>query len=495
MARQQGWFALVLALAIAASALLFTSPLQLGLDLRGGSQITVEVQPAAEIKRITAVELEAVKAVLDRRVNGLGVAESTLQTVGSDQLVLQLPGEQDPTRAARVLGSTALLEFRAIKPGVEKEFQGLRQLRSQTRAIIRLREEQAKRGETPIEGELDIDALAEAQKQFGLEGTAGSETEQLEQLLDKVNDAIVDLFGPAALTGKDLVTAGRQPLQNNPNSWEVTLGFNSAGAEAFAELTKSIAGTGRLLGIVLDGRPISEASVGAQFKTAGITGGSAVISGNFTAEEARELEVQLRGGSLPLPVKVMEVRTIGPTLGAENIRRSLVAALSGLALVAVFMVIAYRLPGAVAVMALSLYALFNLAVYALIPVTLTLPGIAGFILSIGMAVDANVLIFERIKDELRNGNTLIRSIETGFSEAFSSIVDGHLTTLISCSALFFLGTGLVKGFAATLGIGVLLSLFTALTCTRTLLRFLMGYAPLRKPLNFLPERQLPSPSV
>ena len=200
----------------------------------------------------------------------------------------------------------------------------------------------------------------------------------------------------------------------------------------------------------------------------------------------------MRGGSLPLPVEILEVRTIGPTLGAENIRRSLIAALSGLALVAVFMVVAYRLAGLVAVLALSLYALFNLAMYALIPVILTLPGIAGFILSIGMAVDANVLIFERVKDELRRGNTLIRSIETGFSQALSSIVDGHLTTLISCAALFFLGTGLVKGFAATLGIGVVLSLFTALSCTRTLLRFLMGYQALRRPTNFLPAKQLPS---
>ena len=146
MARQQGWFALVLALAIAAGALLFSSPLQLGLDLRGGSQITVEVQPAGEITRVTATEMEAVKAVLDRRVNGLGVAESTLQTVGNDQLVLQLPGEQDPTRAARVLGSTALLEFRSTKPGVEEDLRSLRQLRSQARAILRLRQEQEKRG-------------------------------------------------------------------------------------------------------------------------------------------------------------------------------------------------------------------------------------------------------------------------------------------------------------------------------------------------------------
>ena len=495
MARYQGWFAFVLALAIAAGMFLLRTPLELGLDLRGGSQLTVQVQPAGEITRVGSEEMEAVKAVLERRVNGLGVAESTLQTVGDTQLVLQLPGEQDPTRAARVLGSTAMLEFRAQKPGAEGDLRSLRQLRSQVRAILRLRNEQALNGDSDNNDGIDFDQLAEAQKLFGLDGEATSETDQLQQLLEKVNEEIVQQFEPAGLTGKDLVTAGRQPLQNNPNSWEVTLSFNSEGAEAFAELTKSIAGTDRLLGIVLDGQAISEASVGPQFQAAGISGGSASISGNFTAEEARELEVQLRGGSLPLPVEIIEVRTIGPTLGAENIRRSLVAALSGLAFVAVFMVIAYRLPGAVAVVALSLYALFNLTMYALIPVTLTLPGIAGFILSIGMAVDANVLIFERIKDELRRGNTLIRSIDTGFSEAFSSIVDGHLTTLISCAALFFLGTGLVKGFAATLGIGVLLSLFTALTCTRTLLRFLMGYSGLRSPNNFLPNSQIPTPSA
>ncbi len=190
-------------------------------------------------------------------------------------------------------------------------------------------------------------------------------------------------------------------------------------------------------------------------------------------------------------MKIIEVRSIGPSLGVENIRRSLIAALSGLVLVALFMVSLYRLPGVVAVLALSLYALFNISVYSIVPVTLTLPGIAGFILSIGMAVDANVLIFERIKDELRSGNTLIRSIDKGFSEAFSSIFDGHFTTLISCMALFFLGTGFVKGFAATLAIGVLLSLFTALTCTRTILRFLMGYQVLRRPGYFLPEKQIP----
>jgi preprotein translocase subunit SecD len=234
--------------------------------------------------------------------------------------------------------------------------------------------------------------------------------------------------------------------------------------------------------------------VGPEFKAAGITGGSASITGNFSSEEARDLEVQLRGGSLPLPVKVIEQRTIGATLGSENVRRSLVAALSGLALVAVFMVVVYRLPGLVSVVALSLYALYNLALYSLVPVTLTLPGIAGFILSIGMAVDANVLIFERVKEELRSGNSLIRSIDTGFSLAFSSILDGHITGLISCVALFALGTGLVKGFAVTLALGLVLSLFTALTCTRTLLRLLMSYPALRRSTYFLPATQLPASS-
>jgi preprotein translocase subunit SecD len=236
---------------------------------------------------------------------------------------------------------------------------------------------------------------------------------------------------------------------------------------------------------MLDGRSISEASVGPQFATAGITGGAASITGGFSADQARDLEVQLRGGALPLPVEIIENRSVGPTLGAENVRNSLLAALVGIGLVGVFMVVLYRLPGFVAVLALGLYALFNLAMYALIPVTLTLPGIAGFILSVGMAVDANILIFERTKEELLDGNTLFRSVDVGFTRAFSSIFDGHVTTLISCAALGWLGSGLVRGFAITLAVGVLLSLFTALTCTRTLLRLLLSYPALRRPGLFL----------
>jgi preprotein translocase subunit SecD len=504
MTRPQGWLALILSLAIAAGALLATwntptDPLgqKLGLDLRGGSQLTLQVLPAGSIRRVEPEQLEAVREVLERRINGLGVAESTLQTVGDDQLVLQLPGEQDPSQAAKVLGTTALLEFRAQRPGTEKEMQGLLPLKRQVEAVLAARrpaaqlESDPQAKNAPPKASLSDQQRAEAFRALGVPVPAGSgEIEQLEALAEVVNGRILALYGPTQFTGKDLQSAGRQQQQSG-NGWEVTLSFSRAGGEKFARLTQAIAGTGRVLGIVLDGRSISEATVGPEFATAGITGGGASISGNFTAETARELEVQLRGGSLPLPVKIVEVRTVGPSLGAENVRTSLTAGLAGLGLVAVFMVAVYRLPGVVAVVALALYALFNLALYALIPVTLSLPGIAGFILSVGMAVDANVLIFERVKEELRAGTTLIRSIDSGFSLAFSSIFDGHVTGLISCAALFFLGTGLVRGFAVTLAIGLLLSLFTALTCTRTLLKLLMSYPSLRRPSYFLPARLLP----
>ena len=495
MARQQGWLALILALAIASAALVLNVPPPLGLDLQGGSQLTLQVMPSGAIKKVEAEQLEAVKEVLDRRINGLGVSESTLQTVGNDQLVLQLPGEQDPSRAAKVLGTTALLEFRPQQPGTEAEMSGLLKLKYQAKAVLaksEFKQSTEPEAEQSPEAEIKAEDLANALEALGINAPKGStETEQLRLLLAKVNTKILALYGPSELTGKDLLTAGRQQ-EKVGKGWAVTLSFSREGGEKFASLTQSLAGTGRVMGIILDDRSISDVNIGPQFKTAGITGGSAEITGNFTADEARELEVQLRGGSLPLPVKVIEQRTIGATLGTENVRRSLVASLSGLALVAVFMVVVYRLAGAVSVVALALYALFNLAMYSLIPVTLSLPGIAGFILSIGMAVDANVLIFERVKEELREGNTLVRSIDTGFSLAFSSIIDGHVTGLISCIALFALGTGLVKGFAVTLAIGLLLSLFTALTCTRTILRVLMSYSALRQPTYFLPATQLPA---
>jgi len=490
MTRPQGWLALILALAIGSLLVLRSLPLSLGLDLRGGSQLTLLVKPAGDITKVEAKQLEAVKEVLERRVNGLGVSEASVTTSGSDRIVVQLPGVQDPRRAAEVLGTTARLEFRAQKPDTQQELTNLTRLKR----LILARQEQMAGSSQNSNGEEAPDVsgpLTDLLKQQGIEAPANaSEAEQLEALLVETERRITPLFGEPQLTGSDLVDAGRQQQQGS-QSWEVTLRFSQAGGEKFAELTKSIAGTNRLLGIMLDGRSISEASVGPQFATAGITGGAASITGRFSADQARDLEVQLRGGALPLPVEIIENRSVGPTLGAQNIRNSLIAAGSGTALVGVFMVIIYRLPGAVALLALLLYSLFNLAMYALIPVTLTLPGIAGFILSVGMAVDANILIFERSKEELRDGNTLFRSVDTGFSRAFSSIFDGHLTTLISCAALGWLGSGLVRGFAVTLAIGVLLSLFTALTCTRTLMRLALSYPALRKPSLFLAASSQP----
>lgn len=229
--------------------------------------------------------------------------------------------------------------------------------------------------------------------------------------------------------------------------------------------------------------------MGVEFANTGITGGAAVITGNFTIETANDLAVQLRGGSLPFPVKVVENRTVGATLGQDSIRRSIVAGLVGLALVLVFMGVYYRLPGLIADVSLIIYTLLSLAAFSLVGVTLTLPGIAGFILSIGMAVDANVLIFERTREEIRAGQTLYRSVESGFFRAFSSILDSNVTTLIACAALFWLGSGLVKGFALTLAIGVGVSMFTALTCSRTLLLLVVLGVPgvRQKPQWFCPN--------
>ena len=493
MGRRNYWFLVVIIFAVLSIFICTNNAFQLGLDLRGGSQLTLEVQPTEEITKITPNEMEGVKSVLEKRVNGLGVSDSQLQTVGNNQLLLELPGEQDPSGAAKVLGKTALLEFRIQRNETELQLRELQSQRNSIESIIKLLEEN--NNSTQLIKEININKeINTLFEKYNMESNQILDSSKFNILRNKINIEIASLFEPTKLTGKYLTSAGRRQDQNT-NNWEVTLNFNSEGGEKFADITKSIAGTSRLLGIVIDGISYSEASVGKQFETAGITGGAATISGNFTADDARNLEVQLRGGALPLPINIIQVRTIGPSLGTQNIRLSLLAALTGLIFVGLFMILVYKLAGFVAVLALSFYSLYTLSIYALLPVTLTLPGIAGFILSIGMAVDANVLIFERLKEELLNGNTLIRSIDASFKNAFSSIIDGHLTTLISCITLFYLGTGFVKGFAATLGIGVVLSLFTALTCTKAILKFLMSYQGLRKISNFINPKQISSQSI
>ncbi|MEH2357005.1 protein translocase subunit SecD [Nostoc sp.] len=459
MQRQRSLLVLILVLIIAAITVIATIPIPLGLDLRGGSQLTIQVKPSADIPKITERELEGVKKVVEGRINGLGVSEPVIQTVGADKILVQLPGVNDPEQAERVLGGTAQLEFRTQKANTETQLLAFQA----SRAELKFKQEELRKN-------TDKAAIVKNQED-----------------LQKNNQAIAELFESTdpPLIGKYLKDAYGEPTQGN--NWNVAIRFDQKGGELFANLTKNLAGTGRSIGVFLDNELISAPTVGIEFAATGITGGSAVITGRFTAQQANDLGVQLRGGALPVPVEIAERRTVGATLGKDSIQSSIYAGVGGLTLVLIFMVVYYRLPGLIADISLVIYSLLTWATFALLGVTLTLPGIAGFILSIGMAVDANVLIFERTREELRAGKSLYRSVESGFYRAFSSILDSNVTTWIACAALFWLGSGLVKGFALTLALGVAVSMFTAITCSRTLLFLAISIHSLRKTELFCPN--------
>jgi preprotein translocase subunit SecD len=463
MQKQRSLLALIVVLVIAAIVTIVKFPVALGLDLQGGTQLTIQVQPSEEIKKITERELEAVQTVVENRVNGLGVSEPVIQTVGQDQILVQLPGVNDPEQAERVLGGTAQLDFRREN--------------AEARAFVNNRQQQIQ------------SLIAEQQKLQSAkerdEKAIAANNAQVEAKIREITELETKLFERTGLTGKNLKYAQATPTQGT--SWSVALEFDAKGGELFAQLTKELAGTQRRLGIFLDDKPISTPVVGQEFAKTGITGGRAEITGTFDFESANELALQLRGGALPVPVKIEEIRTVGATLGRDSIQRSIYAGVGGLSLVLIFMVVYYRLPGLIADISLVIYALLTWATFTLLGVTLTLPGIAGFILSIGMAVDANVLIFERTREELRAGKSLYRSVESGFYRAFSSILDSNVTTWIACAALFWLGSGLVKGFALTLALGVAVSMFTAITCSRTFLMLAIAIPSLRKPELYCPS--------
>ncbi|MEG3880924.1 protein translocase subunit SecD, partial [Microcoleus sp. herbarium7] len=384
MQKQRSVLALIFVLIVAAITVIVTIPTRLGLDLQGGSQLTIQVKTTQTIPKIDQGMLEAVRRIVENRVNGLGVSEALVQTVGEDQILVQLPGVNDPQQAERVLGGTAKLDFREQLPGTETQLAIERQLQQDLLAK-----------ETELKTSKNQVAIKENQA-----------------ALKRSNEAIAKLFKSSGLGGENLKDAQAQPTGGN--DWNVALRFDTKGGELFAELTKNLAGTGRSIGIFLDERMISSPVVGVEFAQTGITGGNAVIQGRFTAQEANDLGVQLRGGALPVPVEIIENRTVGASLGRDSIQSSINAGIGGLILVLIFMVAYYRLPGVIANIALLIYALLTWASFVLLGVTLTLPGIAGFVLSIGMAVDANVLIFERTREELRAGKTLYRSVESGF---------------------------------------------------------------------------------
>ncbi len=398
----------------------------LGLDLVGGVQALLEADVPADAV-LDPNSMDTARTIIENRVNGLlGVGEATVQKAGDRRIVVELPGEQNPEQALGTLKETGLLEF--VDMGTNPVPAG-----------------------TIIQTDYVLSGADSAQP-----GDANASTGEPQQTWHTI------------MTGAELKDVG--VTISKLKEYEVAFELTSDGGKIFADYTSK--NVGNYLAIVLDKIVISSPRVNSP-----ITGGKGVISGNFDQESSNKLSVQLRYGSLPVPLKVIETRAIGPTLGQDSLQKSLKAGAIGLSIVILFMALYYRLPGVLADFALITYALLAFALFKLIPVTLTLPGIAGFVLSIGMAVDANVLIFERLKEELKLGKTLHNAIDLAWNRAWPSIRDSNFSTLITCAILFWFGSAfgasIIKGFAVTLALGVGVSLFTAVTVTRTYLHIVM----------------------
>lgn len=392
-----------------------TKPFKLGLDLSGGTQLVyradVSALPAGEV----AESMEALRDTIEKRVNLFGVSEPIVQTERTgllaaereERLIIELPGVTDTQEAIKLIGQTPVLEFRLLKKSAED-------------------------AEVPTQN---------------LSTTTVSQ-----------------YFEAPAITGQHLESAQLQFQTGvgQAGAPVVVLNFNSEGKEIFANLTKN--NVGRYFGIFLDGQPISVPII-----QEAIPDGTAIISGSFNPESARELARNLNYGALPVPIELISTQTVAGTLGAEAVNDGIMAGAWGIGLVALFMVLWYRLPGLIAAIALAVYIVVVLLLFQWIPVTLTAAGIAAFILSIGMAVDANVLIFERMREELRAGKSARDAVQDGFSRAWLSIRDSNISSMITAAILFWFGTSLIQGFALVFGLGVLVSMLTAITVSRTFL--------------------------
>lgn len=416
-------------------AVLQKGKINLGLDLQGGMHIVLKVDmsklPIASRKDAVDRAIEVIR----NRVDQFGVGEMAIQRQGRDNIVVQLPGVTDRERALEIIGKTAHLEFKIVSDNVE----------DLKKAI----------NNEPVEG-------------YELKYVEGGERAGSEPLL---------VAKDASLLGDLLVNAKTEFSSKGFGEPYVSLTFNSKGAQTFANVTAT--NVGKRLAIVLDGKVVS-----APVIREAIPSGQAQISGNFTVEQANDLSVILRAGSLPAPVIVEEERTVGPLLGADSIHSGMKASMIGVILVVGFMIFYYRLAGVVANFALVLNVLIILACLSLFKGTMTLPGIAGLILTIGMAVDANVLIYERMREELALGKSLRASIAAGYHRALSAIIDSNLTTIVAAALIFKFGTGPIRGFAVTLTIGLLANLFTAVTCTRVIFEVMCDQFGLSK-LNFM----------
>lgn len=391
---------------------------RLGLDLAGGTELIYKADTSKVVSDKQGA-LDSLRDVIDRRVNAFGVAEPLVQLEkassvagsGEDRLLVELPGVTDVKAAVDAIGKTPVLEFQLEKQNAKP--------------------------------------------------TKVGTTTQLK---------LEPVFEPTGLTGQYLKSAelqfGSGQGTTQANQPIVVLHFNDEGAKLFEQITRD--NVGRQLAIFLDGKVISDPTI-----QEAIPGGNATITGNFTPQEGRDLVENLNFGALPVPITLVSSNTIGPTLGGAAYHAGLIASVIGFALVSLFMILWYRLPGIIASIALVIYVLITIALIKVVPITLTASGIAGFILSIGLAVDANVLIFERMKEELKAGKGAQEAATIGFGRAWPAIRDGHLTMIISAIILFWVGTSLIKGFALVFGFGVITSLFTAVTVSRTFLRAIL----------------------
>lgn len=436
----------------------------LGLDLQGGTHLEYQgnLQDIPQDKRAEA--MESVRSAIERRVFFFGVQEPLVATAGTDRIIVELPGITDINQAIDVIGQTPFLEFKEQndKPAEAKV----------------------------VNGQVQVDANSQ--------------------------------WKTTGLTGKDLSSATVDFSQQDGRP-QITLQFNAEGTKLFSDITSR--NLGKPVAIFLDGEPLSTPTVQSV-----ISDGKAVITGQFTVDEAKQLASRLNSGALPVPIKLISQQNVGASLGKDSIQKSIVAGIIGLLLIAFFMLVYYRLPGALAVVALAIYAALSFAIFkigisvtavflvgvffvlalttswyfgiiavlsylglmfagGLHPVTLTLAGIAGFILSIGMAVDANILIFERTKEELRLGKDVSKALEDGFNRAWLSIRDSNASSLITTAILYAFGTPAIKSFAETLAIGIIISLFTAITVTKTFLRMFIGHNILAHPWLFGASRK------
>ena len=429
-----------------------------GLDLEGGLRVLLQADVPAGTQ-IDSDQINVARNIIEKRVNALGVVEPLIQVQGNNRIVVELPGIQNPDEAIKVFGGTGLLEF--VDAGSTPLTEG---------------REVATTGPSAANSCSGVVAQANPTRTPTI---APSSTISPTNPITGTNTLTSTTVYTTVMTGDCLATAS-VTFSQNTNQPEISFQMKGQGVQIFGDHTSK--NVGKYLAIVLDKRVISSPVINSA-----ITGGSGVIQGRFTIPEATSLAVQLKFGSLPVPLRIETTTNIGPTLGQDSVNRSLLAGAIGVGIVALFMIFYYRLPGILAVIALTIYGFIVFTIYKVgVPglfdfVTLTLPGIAGFILSLGVAVDGNILIFERMKEELREGRPLALAVEAGFERAWPSIRDSNTSTFITSVILLIFGSSygasIVAGFAITLMIGVLIGLFTSVFVTRTFLRFVLDVFP------------------